>query len=263
MDKIALVKRYSDVLDKDGQFIKALDQLYAADAYFESGCTDFLSPDIAAVIEEIARFETQVEVIRFGGYESAERVRMAFLPPYADPLNAETYITLLYMTYPHKFGKLGHKDLLGALMGLGITRQKVGDILPFEGGFQVIVSSDIADYISMSLDKVGRMRVEIKTRPLESVVMPQIDFQELSGTVSSDRLDSLVALAYGLSRNEAKNLIEQGLCKVNHRIVLQASKEVESSSLISCRGFGRFVLTEIGGETKKGRLRVSIKKYPT
>lgn len=262
MDKSAILKKYPEVMDKDGQWIKALDQLYAAETYFERSISDFLPPDIASVLKEVASRETDVTLVCFGGWEKAERVRICFLPPYAESFCEADALEALSLQYPEKFGKLGHKDVLGALLGLGISRQKVGDINGFEDHFQVVVSKDIAPFVVQMLDKVGRMRVSVKVIGLSELETPVIQFEECSGTVSAERLDSIVALAYRLSRQEAKAQIESGLVKVNHRVVLQASRSLSNGDLISCRGLGRFILKAIGNETKKGRIHISLLKYP-
>lgn len=262
MDKTAIIKKYPEVMDKEGQWIKALDQLYAAECYFERSISDFLPPDIVSVLREVASRETEVTLICFGGWEKAERVRVCFLPPYAEAFCETDAIEALELSYPEKFGKLGHKDVLGALLGLGLYRQKVGDINRFENKFQLVVAKDIAPFVIQTLDKVGRMRVHSKVIPVDALETPIIQFEEVSGTVSAERLDSVIALAYRLSRQDAKAHIESGLVKVNHRMTQHASKPLSDGDLVSCRGWGRFILKAIGNETKKGRVHISILKYP-
>lgn len=263
MDKKVILKKYENFMDKEGAFIKALDQLWASDLYGELHVTDFLSPDLVAMLSEIALFETDITPIFFGGFDLAERKRMVFAPNYAEEMPEESgFNALLQIAYPSKFGELGHKDVLGALMGLGISRSKCGDIIPIANGFQVVLDKDILEFVTMTLEKVGRMKVTLQALDLSAVKTPEISFIESSGTVPSERLDAILAFGFRLSRQEAKTFIEQGLVKVNHLLCTQASKSVEKDMLISCRGEGRFIVSEIGHETKKGRIRVLILKYP-
>lgn len=263
MDKKVILKKYENFIDKDGAFIKALDQLWASDLYGELHVTDFLSPDLVAILTDIASFETDLTLIFFGGFDAAERKRMVFAPSYLDETPKESsFNALLQISYPSKYGTLGHKDVLGALMGLGISRSKCGDIIPIANGFQIVLDKDILEFVSMTLEKVGRMKVTLETLGLEALKEAEIEFIEASGTLPSERLDAVLAFGFRLSRQEAKTFVEQGLVKVNHRFCTQPSKFVESGMLISCRGEGRFVVSEIGHETKKGRIHVRILKYP-
>lgn len=262
MHKEAILKRYQACVDKDGQFLKALDQLAAADAYYEAGCTDFLSPDCHAAICEIAKFETDVTVTTFGAFKAFERARLFLTPPYQEPDAAFEHIALIEIDYPQKFVTLGHKDVLGALMGLGINRSKVGDIVKTPNGFQVAVSKALAPYLALHFDQVARARVKVTEVPLEAAYEVVIEFETVSGTVGAMRLDSVLALGHRLSRSEAKTLIEAGQVKRNHRVETLGAKSVDVGDLISCRGYGRFIVAEISGETKKKRLHVTLNKYP-
>lgn len=263
MDKKVIIKKYENIIDKEGAFIKALDQLWASDLYGELHVTDFLSPDLVAVLSDIASFETDLTPIFFGGFDAAERKRMVFAPSYLDPMPSESsFNALLQITYPSKYGSLGHKDVLGALMGLGISRSKCGDIIPISNGFQIVLDKEILEFVCMTLEKVGRMKVALESLDLCAIKEAEVAFIEFSGTVPSERLDAILAFGFRLSRQEAKTFVEQGLVKVNHRFCTQPSKFVEPGMLISCRGEGRFIVSQIGHETKKGRIHVLILKYP-
>jgi len=79
--------------------------------------------------------------------------------------------------------------------------------------------------------------------------------------VASLRLDSLVASGFSLARGRAADLIAQGRIARNHRICDKPNQEVSEGDVISCRGMGKFVLRRVGGNSKKGRIRIEIDRY--
>lgn len=247
------VKNYGHLLDKEGAFLKAIEKL---DHCYGQSETFFLSPDIAYGIEDILKKTPEISYKKWGGYEAAERVKF-FLCPYGDTPKIE--LTMLEFSYNPKFSTIEHKDVLGALMGLGIQRERTGDILIFEGKINVFVEKDLADYIILNLDKIGRAGVKGRISDWEAIKEYHRPEKTSNINVKSLRLDAVIAAFYNLSRGEAQSLIESEKVKVNYKYILSTSFFVEIGDLISVRGYGRFELDEIEGKTKKDRIRVICK----
>lgn len=191
----------------------------------------------------------------FGGYDGAERkVLGVFFDDKADfPVGA---LTLIF----RKSDKLTHRDFLGSLMALGIERETVGDILVEDGRCVVFVKSEIKDYITSQLFKVGRVGVKIsETDPGE---LPQgRGFDEKDITVSSLRLDTIVAAVTGLSREKTKSLILSGNVTRNYLECQNISQTCSEQDTLTIRGKGKFVINGVLGETKKHRIRISMIHY--
>ena len=147
---------------------------------------------------------------------------------------------------------------MGALLNLGIKREKIGDILIHDNFCQVIVSHDICDFIVINLEKVSRNKVKVKEIAVEDIVKNELNFKEISFTVSSLRIDSIISGVYNLSRTESVKLIKGEKVNVDYEKITSPSKEIKSSSLISVRGHGR-VIVEVGDLTKKGRTKIKAK----
>ena len=158
-----------------------------------------------------------------------------------------------------KFRSVSHKDYLGSLLGLGIKREKIGDILIHEDFCQVVVSSDICDYIVMNLTKVATNSVKVKEINREELKTSEKKYKDISFTVSSDRLDCVISGIYNISRQESLKYINAERVHLNYEKITSASKTVSSGDLISVRGKGRSEVVEIGGETRKGRTRVKAR----
>lgn len=261
MNKQGVLSYYKDFIDSEGVFLKTLDQLSEAEIYFEPQITDFLSPDLAYVFEHIAKEDGHVEVAKSGGFKHAERVKLCFYPSFLDAVSFDEYISILQLDYNHKFNKLEHKDALGALMAVGIQRKKIGDIIVAESAFQVAVDPTLESFLLASIDRIGRAGVKVKVVTKDSIFEKQIDFRKVVGTVKSIRLDSIVAMGLNISRNDSQKLIDSELVKVNHRVQINTSLELKVGDLISVRKYGRFMIENILGQTKKDRIRVELSFY--
>ena len=202
-----------------------------------------------------ARYET------YGGYDFSERQMVAFLP---DALYYEyTYpVSLIRITPVNlKFAEdLTHRDYLGALMNLGIERCKLGDIVIDGPGAVLFAKEELAGYIVDELTRVRHTTVQTQ-------ICPSADFdytpkyEELKGTVPSVRLDTVLSVAYPLSRSKLTACIEQGKVFVNGKLITSNGYHLKESDRISVRGMGRLTYEGILSSTKKGRYMIAVHKY--
>lgn len=191
----------------------------------------------------------------FGGYEAAERkVLGLFFETEEDfPVSA---ITLTF----RKSDKLTHRDFLGALMSLGIERETIGDILVEDGRCVIFAKSEIKDYITSQLFKVGNVGVKLSETVPEDLPQGR-GFEEKQYTVPSLRLDAVVAALTGLSREKTKSLILSGNVTRNYTECQNISQALAEQDILTVRGKGKFVINGVLGETKKHRIRISIIHY--
>lgn len=195
----------------------------------------------------------------YGGRENADRVMLGVFPDYKDPEKLVFPITSLTARYPKNAG-LTHRDFLGALMGLKITRESIGDLLLSPGRCDFFVQNSVSGIVLDELLKVGSFGVKMSVGvPGDFVVLE--DFDYIRGTVSSARIDSLIGLLLRLSREKALELIKSGVVRHNFLEVLNGSKRFEADDIFSVRGYGKYVVDEIGDPTKKGRLPVVCRRY--
>lgn len=196
----------------------------------------------------------------YGGYDDAERVILINLPDYAfveddDPL------TVIRASVPAGSRPLTHRDYLGSLVGLGIKRDLLGDILVRSDGADIIVLADIADFILMNYCKAGRTSLSLEQVPVRELIVPETERKVITDTVASLRLDNIVASAFGLSRGKAAEAIKGGIVFVNHVEVTKADAAVSEGDQLTLRGKGKARLAEIGGRSRKDRLYIQIERY--
>lgn len=156
---------------------------------------------------------------------------------------------------------LTHRDFLGSLMGMGIVREKVGDILVGEDEADLIVLDSVASFLLESWISAGRAKLTVSEIPGEYLHIPQVRCEEVRDTVSSLRLDAVASTGFRLARGKAAALIESGKVQVNWRECTKPDHLLAEGDTVSARGFGKFELTEVGGTTKKGRISIVVKRF--
>ncbi len=196
----------------------------------------------------------------WGGFEEARRRMLAVYPDYCEDYILEEYpMKCLTFTY-RKEDVLTHRDFLGTFMGMKLKRETIGDIVVGEGMAQVIASEVAARHIAGTVSKIGKVGVKVTDDAAFSMEIRQ-EFQVISGTVASMRLDCIVGLAAKVSRENAAKLIRSERVDINHFTVTSLSAELKEGDVISVRGSGRFILAGIDGQTKKGRIHINLRKY--
>ncbi|MCM3759374.1 RNA-binding protein [Alkalihalobacillus oceani] len=222
--------------------------------------TDFLDPRQQKIVESVIGANDDVSLSFSGGHPLAERRRCLLTPPYITPDDDDYQVTLFSIEYPAKFVTLEHRDVLGALMNIGLKREKFGDIYLNDDAVQLLVTSEVANYVQANLATVGKANVKLKEIPVVEHTKPAETWEEATATVSSLRLDVVLAQMYRLSRTKVLPYIEKGLVKVNWKVVDQPSFPVEEGDYISMRSFGRARLKAIEGRTKRDKIRVRYER---
>lgn len=221
--------------------------------------TGFLSPaEQAAAQGFLVLLGARESGIFWGGYDGAERRRLVFLPDWLETPDDQVAAVRAAC---RSGGDLTHRDFLGSLMALGLTREKIGDILVESGGCQVLVDPSALDFLVQSWDSAGREKLTVSPLPLEELTVPEAAVKEVRDTVSSLRLDNVLASAFSLSRGRAAETVEKGAVQVNYTVCQKPDKPVSAGDVITCRGLGKCVLDAVGSPTKKGRLPVTIRRF--
>lgn len=242
-------------------FARALDQALFAMKRRQPAFTDFMDRAKCARFAERMRGIRELQVTLFGGMEDCERQRMGFSLEEI-PLEAFPIKIIKIRRKSRKFGQadLGHRDYLGSILGLGIDRGKVGDILVSEEEAVCFVSEEIAPYITAVLEQVSKTAV-IAEEAEGAEAIPRRQTERKRLTVASLRLDAVAGEAFHLSRGKVQALIGAEKAQVNWNTVTNTSHQLKEGDMVSLRGFGRFRVREIGGKTKKDRTGLEIEKY--
>lgn len=224
--------------------------------------TDFLDPRQAFIVASVAQRSSDVHVRLEGGSSDAERKRALIAPDYRDLEQEDMNLSVLSISSPDdRLSQLDHGDYMGSVLGLGITRGKVGDIHVRTDGCHIVVASEIADFLRLHLSQVHRLHVFTEVLPVAELVPAVTKLTEQSYSVASMRLDGIVGDVWKLSRAKSLVPIKAGRCRVNWKQEEDPSRHLKSGDVVSLQGFGRFQVLEVEGVTKSGRTRIKIGKY--
>lgn len=218
----------------------------------------FISPHELAVFRAHCHLPADVTYMAYGGSDDAERMILGFFPDFAEPSESDFPIVPVLIK---NLSGCNHRDVLGAVLGLGIKREMVGDIY-FDGDSAVIMcETNAKDYILYNLKTVGRKKVDTEECPDDVTCQIKHEFREFDVIVSSMRLDAIVSAVAGMGRSESSKHISQDNVNVNFTVENNPDKKLNPGDVVSIRHHGRFVVEDILGKTKKDRIVLKIKKY--
>lgn len=218
----------------------------------------FLSPADQDIAQKTLNVSMGFSFLFFGGYTEAERKIVGIFP---DWMEAEKELFPLCVIRCVAKEPLTHRDSLGSVLGLGLKRSVVGDVLISENTAYVVLNKRWQDYVMTHLKQIGRQSVQVDLVDLEVLAFENENGQEKIITVASERLDVFLAEGFGVSRSVASKWILAERVKVNHRAATQKNKVISCEDVISVRGKGRLVCIEFLEKTRKNRLRVKIKRF--
>ncbi|NMB35274.1 MAG: RNA-binding protein [Firmicutes bacterium] len=224
-------------------------------------CSLFADPRQQEIARELLRHFPELKCYLWGGYPAAERVRICLSSsPLAGDEEKEV-LSCLVLRGDFPADMLSHRDFLGALLGLGLKREMIGDII-YQGAEKVfvILARKLASFVRFNLKKAGSYPLEVEELPLDelrSSLAPR-RVKEIRGTVASLRLDAVSGLGFGLSRSKIAPLIRGEQVKINHEVIKQPARAVQEGDLISLAGRGRIEIVEVGGKSRKGRTHLLV-----
>lgn len=266
MNKEEILKNYKKEEDKL-LIAKMLDQIVLCNKRNKIQNTDFLDERQQILLEKVLhRLEIENYVI-YGGFEKAERKLMLFYPEKWNKeiveKNYDTVMQVIEILLPNDLkGKYTHRDYLGGLMKLGLKREKIGDIVVWEEGANIIVLNEVVPFLEQYLMTLTRFqKAEISIKELSKIHPVNIQKEEIEITVSSMRLDNIVSELAKTSRTKAEEIIRAERVFLNYEVVDKDSKLVKIGDKLTIRGKGKFQIKEQIGNTKKGRYILKIEKY--
>jgi RNA-binding protein YlmH len=221
--------------------------------------TDFLDPRQVDILTALVQRTDNVALRLDGGYKAAERKRALITPDYYNAGMEDMEIEVLSVASGDgKFLTLTHGDYMGSILGLGMKRDKIGDIHVLKSGCHCLVAAEVSAYLSLHLRQVHRVSVQTEVIPLEQLEHGQTPLEEMKLSVASLRLDGIVSDAFRLSRAKVLLPIKAGKCRVNWKVEEDSSKPLKDGDIVSVQGLGRFKVQAIEGLSKKGRIRITI-----
>lgn len=224
--------------------------------------TAFLTPAESIAVGSLMEASGSPRHAFLGGYDDAERRICVFLPDWMeeDILFAEDYITALRATW-YAEEPLTHRDFLGALMGMGVRRETIGDILVTPGSCDLLLLPEVQPFLESSFDHAGHTKLHLQPISLSDLHFPEKQVKLIHSTVATLRLDAVAATGFSISRSKIAEAISAGRVTLNWQVVTKADSPVAPGDVIACRGLGKCKLLETGGLSRKGRISVTLERY--
>lgn len=226
--------------------------------------TFFLSQGERAAAERLIAACGHPRHLFWGGYGDAERTVCVFLPDWMDPEDSpqegDDPLCAFRLSYPEG-AELSHRDFLGSILGLGITREKLGDLLVSDGCCQVVALREMQTTLLTQLDQVGRQRVRVSPLELSLLAPPERKVRLIRDTVATLRLDAVAASGFSTSRSRMSGLISSKKVLLNGRECDKPDRTVAQGDALVCRGLGKCVVKEVSGPSKKGRTMLVLERY--
>ncbi|MBR0374206.1 MAG: hypothetical protein IJH91_06745 [Mogibacterium sp.] len=209
-----------------------------------------------------------VTLVLYGGYPGADRRILVAAPrDLAETaeavLSLDDWLAAVRVSLPGGAGArlLTHRDYLGSVLGLGLERSVIGDILVRSDGADIVIKPEMTEFLLSQYSKAGRANLKLEAISVSELIIPEQRTEEVRCTVSSLRLDNLVSAAFGVSRADAAAAISRGLVSLDHYEATKADKRVEPGSTVVLRGKGKVLLKSEDGTTKKGKTVITVLKY--
>ena len=248
MEQIELIKRISDLAlrcDRNGCLTHSA----------------FLTPAECYLLETRKLPVGEAKLVFSGGRDDCERKVAFFLPYYLQETDFDIGEIIKAVKIRSYFGKPGHRDYLGAVLGLGIERDRIGDLLLFDDTAYLLCLSSVVSVLLRELEKVGRISVKTEQIALTDVPVPERKTKKITFTVKSLRLDAVTGDLFGVSRTLAAELIREGAVTLNYTICEKVDAPVKEGDTLSVHGKGKGRISQIGGRSRKDRLFVEAELY--
>lgn len=250
---------YQHFREEEQVFIdQVLDWIGQVEDYYAPHLTPFLNPREFFIVQSIVGQYDDIEISTYGGHEDAEQLRVFIHPPYYEPKDEDFGITLIEINYPMKFAELSHGQIMGTILGAGIVRDTLGDIVTDGERWQVFIDSNMEHFLFMHVDRVGRTNVQLEKIPHEEAIHSLDKWEDDEIIITSLRIDVVLAGALNVSRNRAKTMINESRIKLNWVEMERVDIEVQEHDLISIRGVGRIQIRQTKGTTRKDNLILEI-----
>jgi RNA-binding protein YlmH len=208
--------------------------------------------------QQIAKKMKNISML--GGYEGAERKVIAFYPDYVNPETIEWPISTIKIIAADKT-EYSHRDFLGSLIGLGIKREVLGDIIVTPDFALLFCLNTICEFIRQNLKTVSRSSVSCSLADLKDLRIPERKYEEITGSVASLRLDSVLSVAIGKSRSFSQEILSAGAVQLNYNEITDLSHIMNAGDILSVRGYGKFIFDGNSHISKKGRNIIKLRKY--
>lgn len=237
---------------------QVLDWIYQVENNFLPLLTKFLTPREVMILQDCVNRHDEIYLALWGGYEGSERVRACIYPSYYE-WNFDFFeLAFLQINYPRKFIEMTHSQILGSILGTGLQRDRLGDIITDGETWQFILDQRMEMYIRDQFTKVGSVGIHLQSVQAQELIQSIDEWEEVQVVSPSLRLDALLSKIYQISRQRAKEAVQAGRVKVNFVETDRSDIVIGPQDIVSMRQAGRFRIKAVEGMTRKENYRLTV-----
>lgn len=242
------------------------DKIEQSDKNFYITNTSFLDLNERSLFANSKIENQSISTEFWGGYIDPERCILINYPKslyesLEEVISIQNPLSVLRVTKDKNTRELTHRDFLGSLLSLGIKRQLIGDILVSNNSTDIIVLSEIVEFLLANYTKAANLNLTVKEVPIDELSIPDQKYEIFRETVPSLRLDNIVSSGFKISRTNSIQFIKSGQVFVDNIEIKKIDFQVKVNSRIILRKHGKIIFSEIAGKSKKERIWIEIKKY--
>lgn len=268
MDKNLVLEKYKKVEDKL-LISKLFDKIEYVKKTNKVISTDFLNNSEQVILKKVINIMQLENYELYGESEDSERKIIIIYPQKMKDIfinkrfKYETILSVFRISLSNQDKtNFTHSMYLGGIIKLGVKREKIGDILTYIDGADVIVKKEVEKFLYANFKTLKRFEnSEIYNIKINDIKKSDKKFEDIKIITSSLRLDNLVAELAKTSRNKASEILLQERVFINYEKEIKNTKQIQEKNVITIRGKGKFIVDKILGNTKKGNFIINIKKY--
>ena len=267
MDKQKLLNTYSKPEDKL-LISKMLDKMNLAQTKNLIQNLDFLNLYEQNLLQKIILQEKIQNCLFASGIENGERKILLFYPDKLSDLIKQKPQSILpikciRIKLPKEmYNTYNHRDYLGGLIKLGNKKKKIGDILVFEDGADILILEEIEKFLMNSLSSLTRFsKSKIESLNIQDVRKKEIYRKETNIIVPSLRVDAIISEVIHTSRGKAEILLQEGRVFLNYEQIMKGTKQIKEKDILTVRGKGKFEISKIDGQTRNGRIKITVYQF--
>lgn len=268
MDKRFILEKYKKPEEKL-LISKFFDKIELVNKTNKIETTDFLNESEQNILQKIINIIKLENYEFFGGIDNCERKLIIIYPEKMKDIfirknfKYDTLISVFRILMPKdEQGKISHSVYLGGIIKLGIKREKIGDIVVYKDGADIIVKKETEKFLYANLNTLTRFsKSDISNIKIDDINNIIRKFEDIKIITSSLRLDNIISELARTSRNKANEILLQERVFINYENEVKNTKQVKEKDVITIRGKGKFIIDEITGNTKKGNFIIKVKKY--
>ncbi len=228
------------------------------DSVFKNGqihLLKFLDSTKQEIVKSIVNKD--VYIYFFGGYLNSDYKRCIISNFEMESLDFK--INCYKIIYNKKYLTLNHRNILGTIMSLGISRDVLGDILNFDNEYYIFIANEICPYILENFKTINNHSISLEI--INDINFNKIDeYEKKLYFLASLRLDVVISSLCNLSRNKSFEMITLDNVKVNHILIKNPSHILKENDILSIKGYGRMKVLSILNPTKSGKIKVELGK---